>query len=59
MIHKLLIEPNPNLVKVIETVTVCTQTAESRRVASLRSKVTHHEPSLNKVTLGYKKAEVS
>ena len=54
ILQKLLTESNPNLAKVMEIATACMQTAESLRVISNKSKVIKQDPSVNKVTFGYK-----
>ena len=46
--------PTPNLVKVMEIAAACLQTAKSLRVISNKSKVIQQDPSVNKVTFGYK-----
>ncbi len=54
ILRKLHTESDPNLAKVMEIATVCMQTAESLRVISNKSKVIQQDPSVNKVTFGYK-----
>ena len=54
ILRKLLSESDPNLAKVMEIATVCMQTAESLHVISNKSNVIEQDPSVNKVTFGYK-----
>ena len=56
ILRKLLPESDPNLAKVMEIATGCTQTAESLRLISHKSKVIQQDPSVNKVTFGYKQS---
>ena len=58
ILRKLLTESDPNLAKVMEIATVCMQTAESLRVISNKSKVIQQDPSVNKVTFGFKFSSV-
>ena len=51
---KLLAESDPNWAKVMEIATACMQTTESLRLISNKSKVIQQDPSVNKVTFGYK-----
>ena len=54
ILRKLIPESDPNLAKIMEIATACLQTAESLRVISNKSKVIQQDPSVNKVTFGYK-----
>ena len=54
ILWKLLTDSVANLAKVMEIAIACMQTAKSLCVSSNKSKVIQQDPSVNKITFGYK-----